>query len=148
MRKTIMKTIDDGICKAWDIQSKAFWPDAERKYWVSWLKSFMAQEAEIKILMQKGDIDIEQLTMRRKNLQTNICNVLCGLSKKNRERYQPQAFCDPRWGTETIRIRLCKVTEKWGCFRDGRFWKPDKVGLFRPLASVGGSRRKQGRGDS
>ena len=96
MRKTIMKTIDDGICKAWDIQSKAFWPDAERKYWVSWLKSFMAQEAEIKILMQKGDIDIEQLTVRRKNLQTNICNVLCGLSKKTESAtsHKPSAIQD------------------------------------------------------
>ena len=41
---------------ALDNQNKAFWTDVERKYWVSWLKSFMAQDAEIKVLMQKGDI--------------------------------------------------------------------------------------------
>ena len=139
MQKTLVETIDDGLCEAFNIQHKVFLPECERKYWVTLVKNLMSQQAETKVMIKNGEFKRAQLL--RKEIRNQTRKVLRGLSAEYRQCYQAQGFQDPKQGKNKIRVRVCKRAEARGVFYDGRWWIPDKLGFLLPAGdyiTIGG----------
>ena len=93
-QKIIVETVDDNLCKQWDIQWKAFLPKREREYWVLSVKMCMAQEAQARVLFNRGERNLARKL--RAKISRRYRTMLGGLSQKFREQHQVQVFRDPK----------------------------------------------------
>ena len=77
MRKTIIDTIDDGVCEDWEIQHKAFWPNSERDYWAMFVKLLFQKESAAKYLIKYGEIKYKKQLVAAPFVSCPIPRHLC-----------------------------------------------------------------------
>ena len=96
-RKTIRYTIDDGLAKKFNIQTKAVLPPLEKMFWVDCVNDCLAMEAEIKSITRvfkedNNEVIRNLLAEKKRELKCNIRFLTNGLSAKKRACYEIRAL--------------------------------------------------------
>ena len=115
MSKGICPTIDNGLDKAWGIQTKAYLPKLERYFWGNHLKNCLSYEAETKNMFKHGvylnktlhvkDIYwFRKVEHRKTEVSKKVKQILFGLSSQGRACYEVRVLEDCGRGQ---RVKLC-----------------------------------------
>ena len=107
-RKTIRYTIDDGLAKKFNIQTKAVLPPLEKMFWAACVNNCLAMEAEIKSITRvfkedNNEVIRNLLAEKKRELKCNIRFLTNGLSAKKRDCYEIRAL------NESDHVRLVRV---------------------------------------